>query len=137
MKRSLAERRLKLLDLHFAGGLDQENVENLASEYGVSPDTIWSDYSRRADWIPDLFVLKDATGKVYELIAVLERALTSAYRQMVVSEGPTKIGARRDVYALAGKIHEITEAHGMTPSVYTKFLEELAKLEEKLDAEET
>lgn len=133
MRRDLMERRLKLLDYHFSGGLTQESAQNLAAEFGVSPDTIWSDYSRRADWIPDLFVLRDGDAKVNELAALLEKALRSAYRQMVMSSGSVKVGALRTVSMIAGQLASLYADTGITKSVWTEFLEKLAKLEEDFD----
>jgi hypothetical protein len=104
----------------------------------LSPRTIWSDFNRRADWIPKLYSMKDAELKVREMAAYLEKSLERAYRLMLIARNEgNQIGAQRNVAMLIEKLHDLYEAHGVTPSVYTEFLEELAKVEERLNLEET
>ena len=136
MRRALVERRLRMLDYYLSGALTEENVKVLAEEFGVSPRAIWSDFTRRVDWIPRLYSMKDAELKVREMAAFLEKTLERAYQLSIMARNEgAQIGAQRNVAMLVGKLHDLYESLGITPSIYTEFMEKLAKLEEELDIE--
>lgn len=131
MRLDLVKRRLETLDYFFAGGLSDEAVHSLSTKYSVAPQTIWNDWSRRKDWLPRLFSLRDSDLKVHELAARLEKTLTSAYRTMVMTGNEnTRIGAQRTVAMISEKLSTLYETHGITPSIYTELLERLLILED-------
>lgn len=133
MKRQILERRLKCLDMAFSGLRCSEWIPTVAMNYGVSESAIWSDWSRRDTWLPQITQLNKASFKISELIIRLERATTKAYGLMLTTANESvRIGAARTVGSLSKTLFDIGSQAGVYPSITKELLEKLAKLEEEL-----
>lgn len=134
MKHQILERRLSCLDMAFSGLRCSKWVPTVATNYGVSESTIWSDWSRRDKWLPQITQLEKASFKISELISRLERATAKAYGLMLTTSNESvKIGAARTVGSLSKILFDIGSQAGVYPSITKELLEKLTKLEEELE----
>lgn len=133
MNQQILERRLRCLDMAFSGLRCSKWIPTVAMEYGVSESAVWSDWGRRAIWLPQITQLDKAAFKISELISRLERASTKAYGLMITTPNENvRIGAARTVGSLSKIMFEIGSQAGVYPSITKELLEKLAKLEEEL-----
>jgi len=133
VNRRILERRLDCLDYSFSGLRCSEWIPIIAGRYGVSESALWSDWSRRDAWLPQIIQLDKSAFKMSELIGRMERAATKAYSTMLATSNENvRIGAARIVGSLSKTMFDIGSQAGIYPSVMKSLLEKLVMLEEEL-----
>lgn len=121
------------MNYSFSGVRTSEWIPILAHRYEVSESAIWSDWSRRGRWIPEIVQLDKSSLKMGELFVRLERALTKAYSlMMTTSNEAVRIGATRTVGTLTKTLFDIGSQAGVYPSLLKDVMDKLVKLEEEL-----
>jgi hypothetical protein len=119
----LLKRRAELLDAVSTGLHPSAVVSQLAGKYGVSERALWSDWERRARWVPLLLNLEKYAGfaeMVEQKLNAVQKAAWSIY--LKASNDNARVGALRVVL-------DALEIHGSI--VQTKeVIERLDRLEE-------
>ncbi len=129
MKPKLLKRRLTMLELKTKGVRISDIVAQLARDYSVSEQCLWSDWRRRAKWMPELLDLEkygDCADVAEVKMSSVERA---AWRIVVNCDNPSaQVGALKlitesvktqidilaykDLQKRLGKVEETVEKKG-------------------------
>jgi len=121
------------LKYSFSGVSTSEWVPIIADRHGVTESAIWSDWTRRDRWLPQIFSLDKGAYKVSELLGRLELALTKAFALMMsTTNEAVRIGAMRTVDSLSKTLYTLGTESGTYPSLLKDVLNKLASLEEEL-----
>lgn len=102
------ERRKEMVKKHGTGYKVSEYEKGMAKDYGVSVNTIRSDWTRRHEWLPVLAQLEDGKLVIAEVIMqirLIREAAWTTYRDIRNAE-------RRNYFAevsALGKLREITK----------------------------
>jgi hypothetical protein len=119
----LLKRRVEMLDAVSTGLHPAPVVGQLAEKYGVSERTLWSDWERRAKWVPVLLKLEkfgDFAEMIEQKLNAVQKAAWSIY--LKADNDNARVGALRVVL-------DSLEVHGNI--VQTKeVLERLDRLED-------
>jgi len=118
----LLKRRTEMLDAVSTGLHPSAVVGQLAGKYGVSERCLWSDWERRAKWVPLLLGLEKYAGfgeMVEQRLNAVQKAAWSVY--LKASNDNARVGALRTVL-------EALEIHGNIVQT-REVVERLDKLE--------
>jgi hypothetical protein len=119
----LLKRRAEMLDAVSTGLHPAAVVGQLAEKYGVSERALWSDWERRAKWVPVLLGLEKYAGfveVVEQKLNAVQKAAWSIY--LKASNDNARVGALRTVL-------DSLEIHGNIVQA-KEVLERLDRLEE-------
>jgi len=122
----LLKRRAEMLDAVSTGLHPSAVVGQLAGKYGVSERCLWSDWERRAKWVPIVVDLEKFAGfgdEVREKLNAVQKAAWSIY--LKASDDNARVGALRTVL-------EALEVHGEIVQT-AEVIERLTKLEEAVE----
>jgi TRAP-type mannitol/chloroaromatic compound transport system substrate-binding protein len=122
----LLKRRAEMLDAVSTGLHPSAVVGQLAGKYGVSERCLWSDWQRRAKWVPLLLNLEKYAGfadMVERKLNAVQKAAWSIY--LKASNDNARVGALRVVL-------EALEVHGEIVQT-AEVIERLTKLEEAVE----
>jgi len=122
----LLKRRAEMLDAVSTGLHPSAVVGQLAGKYGVSERCLWSDWERRAKWVPVVLDLEKFAGfgdEVREKLNAVQKAAWSIY--LKASNDNARVGALRTVL-------EALEVHGEIVQT-AEVIERLTKLEEAVE----
>lgn len=123
MELKLLKRRAEMLDAVSTGLHPAAVVGQLAEKYGVSERCLWSDWERRAKWVPVLLGLEKYAGfveVVEQKLNAVQKAAWSIY--LKASNDNARVGALRTVL-------DSLEIHGSIVQT-REVLERLDKLED-------
>jgi hypothetical protein len=74
MIQQVYKRRIALIDLKHRGiTLTEQRLKALSKEFGVAPETIWADWSRRADWMPKIMQVSRGQEAIREIFHEYDR----------------------------------------------------------------
>ena len=130
MNLRILKRRVEMLDAVSTGLHPSAVIGQLAEKYGVSERALWSDWQRRARWVPVLLDLEryaEFTEVVGQKLNAVQKAAWSIYLQ--ASNDSARVGAlrtvlealeihrdivqTRDVIERLGKLEEIAQKESM------------------------
>jgi hypothetical protein len=110
----ILERRLNCLEYYFLGVKSSEWIPVVAKRYGVKPQAIRSDWTRRSKWIPNLQNQLDSQARFSERLVLLDTLTKKAYAMTRTADNDSaKIGAIRTCGALIGQYFDIMTAHDL------------------------
>lgn len=115
MKKTLLERRRQFIKDFCRGVPLNIIVKGLSDKYGVSEQTIYSDWRRRNSWMPILFNVEDET-LILQYIAGLKEVIPAAWTQYVEGDNTAaKVGALRLAKDIYMDLIDILQSIGAVP----------------------
>jgi hypothetical protein len=106
----MLKRRVEMLDAVSTGLHPSVVVAQLASKYGISERALWSDWGRRARWVPFVLSLGKFAGfaeEVGQKLDAVQRAAWSLY--LKASNDSARVGALRTVLEALGLHSELVQ----------------------------
>jgi len=132
-KEELHERRKECLARALRGQKTTEWVREIAEKYDVAESTIWDDWRRRNDWIPEIYshadVVDVAKESMVQLSQVKEEAWKTYYKAQEEGNVNGRIGALRVIQSTTvneiEKLQSLGEMHKESEELDVGFKETL------------
>jgi len=114
MNERILERRLSCLEYYFLGAKSSKWIPVVAEKYGVKPQAVRSDWTRRGRWIPSLQNQIDSQAKFSEHVVLLDDLTKRAYAMIrTTNNDAIKLGALRTCGALINQYFVITTEYDL------------------------
>lgn len=124
MNKEILERRIDMLTLRSQGNKINDIVKDIAQRYNRTESGIWSDWSRRENWVPH--ILKIGPSTTYEILQGMREALRSAwFTHRTAQQESVKIAALKLIKEIYITIIDIAQSAGLLRREPLEFKEEV------------